>query len=174
MQFVSRASGASGASVPESPSDFPSTCKVVVANFAAVSPADADHVDRKLLGLVLAHADTCDSDCVLLGAVVDVELKAHVCHFARGTKDCPLPDVAERVCSHARRVDRRSRERAARDVRDFLVFFWGAFFDFLCTFHSHAVFDFPVGTTLGLLTTGAGSGATDAVMPSCIDLDTTQ
>ena len=115
MQFVSRASGAS---VPESPSDFSSVCKVIVANFATISPADADHIDRKLLGLILAYADMCDSDYILLGAIIDIELKAYVYHFARGTKDYPLPDATERVYNHARRVNRRNRERAARDVRD--------------------------------------------------------
>jgi len=115
MQFVSRASGAS---VPESPSDFSSVCKVIVANFATISPADADHLDRKLLGLVLSYSDMCDGDHVLLGAVVDLELKAYVYNFARGVPDYPLPDATERVYNHARRINRRNRERAARDTRD--------------------------------------------------------
>ena len=115
MQFVSRASGAS---VPESPSDFSSVCKVIVANFATISPADADHLDRKLLSLMLSCSDMCDGDHVLLGAVIDLELKAYVYNFARGVPDCPLPDATERVYNHARRINRRNRERAARDTRD--------------------------------------------------------
>jgi len=99
--------------IPVTPADCMNASDVLIACLRKHSPADAEHLDLRLLKLVVGYIEFCDNDSELVITALDIELRSCIAALKTGVADhvpgsTPggLPGPTQRVLDAAhRRLD---------------------------------------------------------------------